>query len=102
MCFMLTGKALMEAINIKPPILWIYFSDKVIAEELNFGYGPANYIDSDQVKQLNAELKKITSEDFKSRYNPGKMELLNIYPNKWENTGEEEHLTEFFNAKGLL
>jgi len=95
--FMLTGKTITEVESVKSPLLWMFFSDKLVDEELNFGYGPPNYIDSDQVKEVNVELKRITSEEFKSRYDSKRMVDLNIYPNIWDDSGDDlEHLTEYF------
>lgn len=95
--YMLTGKTVTEVQSVKSPLVWIFFSDNLVDEELNFGYGVPNYIDSDQVKQLNVELKRITSEDFKSRYDSKRMIDLNIYPNSWSDNGDDlEHLTEYF------
>lgn len=87
--YLLTGYPVAEIDNVNTPLSWILFSGQVIDEEQNMGYGPAQYITSEQVKQLNIELKKFTRKYLQQKYDGKKMNEAGIYPQIWD---EEESL----------
>lgn len=68
----------------------------MVEEEQDMGYGPAQYITPDQVKQLNKELDKITSEQLKQNYDGKKMTDQGVYPEIWEESDGLEYLLDYF------
>lgn len=81
--YLLTGYNLEQIENATPPLSWALFSGQIIDEELDMGYGPANYCLPDQVKTIAAALKELPSEVLKQRFDPAKMQELEIYPFDW-------------------
>jgi hypothetical protein len=75
---------------------WVVFGDKIVDEDLDMGYGPAQYITPDQVKQLNKELDKVTAEQLTQNYDGKKMTDHGVYPEIWEGTDGLEYLLEYF------
>ena len=79
--FLLTGQSLATA---KHNLVRILFSGQIIDEEQDLGYGPAHYLTAEQVAELNGEISTITIADLKQRFNPEKMNELEIYPIIWD------------------
>lgn len=79
--FLLTGQSLATADH---HLVSILFSEQLIDEEQDFGYGPAHYLTAGQVAELNNEIATITVADLKQRFNPEKMKALEIYPAIWD------------------
>ncbi len=96
MFYMLTGQALSGLDNAKEPLVWFLLNDKSIDETQDLGYGPASYIDPEEVKQLYRELDKISDEAFKKRFKPKEMMELGIYPQIWDEG--KEILDELFDC----
>ena len=74
------------------------FSGQIIDDEQDLGYGPAHYLTPEQVADINSQISKITVQELKQRYDPAKMTELEVYPNIWEDEGEEtfEYLSDNF------
>ncbi|MGJ1264435.1 YfbM family protein [Sphingobacterium spiritivorum] len=79
--FLLTGQGLATA---KHNLVRILFSAQIIDEEQDLGYGPAHYLTAEQVAELNGEISTITIADLKQRFNPERMNELEIYPIIWD------------------
>ncbi|MGJ1431135.1 YfbM family protein [Sphingobacterium spiritivorum] len=79
--FLLTGQSLATA---KHNLVRILFSGQIIDEEQDLGYGPAHYLTAEQVAELNGEISAITIADLKQRFNPEKMNELEVYPIIWD------------------
>lgn len=79
--FLLTGQSLATA---KHNLVRILFSGQIIDEEQDLGYGPAHYLTAEQVAELNGEISTITIADLKQRFNPERMNELEIYPIIWD------------------
>src|SRR5690606_10750890 len=75
--YVLTGVNVWEEAH---PLSQLLFSGQLIDEEQDLGYGPAHYLLPDEVKYLNEMLKTISVEDLKARFDPAKMNELEIYP----------------------
>lgn len=75
--FLLTGQNIQNADH---PLVQVLFSGQLIDEEQDLGYGPGHYLTSDQVKDLNEKISKITTEDLKLKYNSKQMNALDVYP----------------------
>lgn len=95
--YLLTGQSVEGIEDAKPPLVWILLGDKMIDETQDLGYGPASYIDADQVKEVHNALQKISEEEFKAGFDPEKMTELGVYPEIWDE-GEEayDYLVEYF------
>jgi hypothetical protein len=94
--YLLTGHPVAEMEQAKPPLSWSLFSLQLIDEEQDMGYGPAHYITADQVKQLNKELAKISSEDLRQKYIGREMNEVEIYPGGWEEIESLEYVLDNF------
>jgi len=92
--FLLTGSGAGAASGELSKII---FSEQFIDEEQDMGYGPAHYVNFDEVKSLNDKISKMRVEELREKFDAGKMTRLGIYPNVWER-GEEEfsYLIEYF------
>lgn len=97
-CFLLTGTAIADAIEADHPLLKVLFSGQLIDENQDMGYGPAHYLTSEQVVEVNAEIATITESDLKEKYDPKRMTELGIYPDIWLEEGEEafDYLKTYF------
>ena len=93
--FLLTGQNLE---TIDHPLARVLFSGQIIDEEQDLGYGPGQYLTPDEVKELNAEISKITTEELSKKYDAKKMMELEIYPNAWEEDNMVNYLTDYFKA----
>ncbi len=93
--FLLTGQ---NAENLDHPLSKVLFSGQIIDEDQDLGYGPGHYLKPDQVKKINSEITMLSSEDLKARYDPAKMDRLNIYPTGWTKNGDGllDYLQEYF------
>ena len=79
--FLLTGQSFATAEN---NLVRILFSGQLIDEEQDLGYGPAHYLTLEQVAELNNEISTITIADLKQKFNPKKMNELEVYPTIWD------------------
>ncbi|MGG9963528.1 YfbM family protein [Ferruginibacter sp. SUN106] len=93
--FLLTGQ---NVANTDHPLAKVLFSGQIIDEEQDLGYGPAHYLTPEQVADLNDQLSKITTAELKQKYDPEKMEAIEVYPSIWteEGDGAFEYLSEYF------
>ncbi|KKL73149.1 hypothetical protein LCGC14_2077820 [marine sediment metagenome] len=66
-----------------PPLKWVVFGDKE-GPDLDGGYGPAHYLTPFQVSEVNDQIKNITLEELKKRYDPEEFWAENIYPPCWD------------------
>ncbi|WP_447637856.1 YfbM family protein [Flavobacterium microcysteis] len=79
--FLLTGQSLATA---EHNLVRILFSGQIIDEEQDLGYGPAHYLTPEDVAELNNEISTITIADLKQKFNPEKMNELEVYPTIWD------------------
>ncbi|HUC80678.1 MAG TPA: YfbM family protein [Flavisolibacter sp.] len=93
--FLLTGK---NVANTDHPLAKILFSGQLIDEGQDLGYGPAHYLTPEQVKELNDQIATITIPDLKQKYDPKRMEELEVYPTIWEAEDDDgfDYLSEYF------
>jgi Domain of unknown function (DUF1877) len=94
--YLLTGYPVAEIENVSTTLSWTLFSGQVVDEEQNMGYGPAQYITSEQVKELNIELEKFTREDLQRKYDGKKMNEAGVYPQVWDETESLEYALDNF------
>lgn len=79
--FLLTGHSIQNASH---PLVNVLFSGQLIDEEQDMGYGPAHYLTSVQVKELNEQISGLTEEDLRKRFNPAEMKKQGVYPDIWD------------------
>jgi len=94
--YLLTGHGIAEIEDAKPPLSWTLFSGQIIDEEQDLGYGPAHYINADQVKELNTALDKITIDDLRKKYNGKEMNEAGIYPEVWDEAESLDYVLDYF------
>ena len=70
-------------------------------EELgdDVGYGPARYLNPDQVRAVAGALSAFTSHIFSAEFNPVALDAAEIYPQIWERDGPEglEYVLHYYN-----
>lgn len=91
--FLLTGQGLRKN---KHPLARILFSEQVVDEELDMGYGPVEYLLPDEVQTLSAEIAPLTPEVMATRFDADKMTALYIYPEIWHEEGAVEYVVAFY------
>lgn len=83
--FLLTGSASQDADH---QLLKIFFSNQLVDENQDLGYGPAHYLNQDQVKKIYSQIEGIGISELESKFNPELMNQKNVYPEIWdENEG---------------
>jgi hypothetical protein len=65
--------------------------------DVDVGYGPARYLDSDEVKRTSIFLTSVTSESLLKAFNLDTFRKQDIYPSGWEGSQQEkEYIIEYF------
>lgn len=91
--FLLTGNSFE---NNTHPLAKVLFSDKVIDEEQDLGYGPGQYLTAEQVKELHEQIATISTDELKKRFDAGKMKEAGVFPDVWDNPDTVDYLIEYF------
>lgn len=96
--FLLTGRGLAAQSQSEAASGRALFSGQVLNPELDFGYGPANYLDDVQVAAVARELAAIDVAALSARYDPAEMTRQGIYPGFWDRGGSDlkEYLLDYF------
>jgi hypothetical protein len=94
--YLLTGHPVAEIELAKPPLSWTMFSGQLIDGEQDLGYGPAHYITTEQVRQLNTELDNVSVENLRQRYDGKEMNEAGIYPEIWEEAESIDYVLDNF------
>jgi hypothetical protein len=94
--FLLTGYGIENIEDAAPPLSWLIIPENIIDKNQNIGYGPANYLLPEQVKDLNQELQKISDDDLRNRFDGKGMNKKGIYPEIWEEEDALGFLLEHF------
>ncbi|WP_251040580.1 YfbM family protein [Chryseobacterium sp. ISL-6] len=93
--FLLTGQSIINSNN--HPLSKILFSEQIIDEVQDLGYGPAHYLTPSQVSELNTQISVITANSLKPNFDPAKM--TEVYPSVWEEEdGAFEYLVDGFSV----
>jgi hypothetical protein len=79
--FLFTGQNIQNADH---QLVQVLFSGQIIDKEQDLGYGPAHYLTPEQVKDLNAIISTITTEELQQKYDPKKMTEIDVYPSIWD------------------
>ncbi|TSE08495.1 YfbM family protein [Aquimarina algiphila] len=93
--YLLTGKGMAEL--EEPNILTrAFFSFQILDEEQDLGYGPAQYLTSEQVTETNSELQKLDIDKLKNKVSGTDMIEKGIYPEIWTESEAMEFLFDTF------
>lgn len=95
--YILTGKIIGGLENEPNELQRALFSLQIIDEEQDLGFGPAQYLNPNQVKETYAELEKFTDDHIKSKINASEMTEIGIYPDIWNEPESHEFLVDSFN-----
>lgn len=78
--FLVTGK---KRSDNNHPLTQAVYSDQFFDEKQDLGVGPASYLTSEQVKDINNFLQQLDESVLRDRYNPVAMTEIGIYPHFW-------------------
>lgn len=101
--FLLSGKSIDETeMNDTPReiIENTIFSNQIIDEEQDLGYGPAFYNDTELVKRISQELNNLNVEDLEFNFDGSRLNEANIYPVIWDEEDAKSYL--FDSLKDLI
>ncbi len=79
--FLLTGQSVQ---NASGDFVKLIFSGNLIDPNQDLGYGPAHYLNPNEVSELYAKLQQINTEQLKINFNAPIMNTLEVYPNIWD------------------
>lgn len=79
--YILTGAGIDDESD--DPLAKIIISKKIIDEDQDLGYGPATYVNPEEVIDLNRALLRIDRDDLEDRFDPDAMNDAGIYPEGW-------------------
>ncbi|MEP5934437.1 MAG: YfbM family protein, partial [Winogradskyella arenosi] len=94
--YILTGEIIGGLENEPNELQRALFSFQIIDEGQDLGYGPAQYLNPNQVKETYSELEKITDDVLKSKINGSEMNEIGIYPEIWAESESHEFLIDSF------
>ncbi|NDW09575.1 DUF1877 family protein [Dysgonomonas sp. 520] len=97
--YLLTGKGVEEIdFSNSAGLHCAIFSGQMIDPEQDLGYGPAHYLTPNQVKSISNALLKKDKDDLYKVFNPEDMTDKEIYPEIWEDEGDEafDYLYTYF------
>jgi len=57
---------------------------------VDLGYGPARGFTASEVEEIDRELKAVSADDLRARFEPQKMKDLDIYPDIWDRDPAED------------
>ena len=92
--YLLSQKSGIELKSPLSPIDRAMFTFKYIDEEQDLGYGPGQYLTSEEVKETSEALLAISIDDFARRYNGEDMERIGIYPGGWADPELKEYVVD--------
>ena len=101
--FLLSGKSIAETEMDETPreiIENTIFSNQIIDEGQDLGYGPAFYNDSEMVKKISNELNNLKIVELESNYDGNRLNEANIYPEVWDEEESKSYL--FDNLKDVI
>src|SRR5215204_1776440 len=95
--YLLTNNGINTIEEAQPPLSNVLFSGQIIDEEQDMGYGPAQYLTPEQVKEISLALSNITDDELRKKYNAGEMNEKDVYPQGWDDGADEiDYLIDYF------
>jgi len=86
--YLLNGYPQDQLDRARPPLSWVIFGHQTLDPDQDLGYGPAQFLTVDEVKQVAEALSAVTRNDLEKHYDAGKMTAAKIYPGGWEEAEE--------------
>lgn len=94
--FLLTGKNFMQSDG---PVMKAFFSDQLVDEAQDLGYGPAHYVTPQQVEEINVLFQATKEENLRVAFDPQKMMEAEVYPHIWDKDEELfDYILEYFDV----
>ena len=90
--YLLTGLSLTQLEERSHPLARVLISNQWVDETQDFGYGPATFLDPEEVAGLSEQMPE--PQLFIGRYNAGRMNEDHVYPEAWEHPGSREYLLD--------
>jgi Domain of unknown function (DUF1877) len=82
-----------------PDLTMVFGSEQFVDTQQDLGYGPGQYLDKDQVRNVSKQLSAMHEDEIKKAYQPDKMTKAEIYPSIWSSEGDAfEYLWENIEA----
>jgi hypothetical protein len=80
------------------------FSGRLIDAAQDLGYGPAHYLEADEVAAVAKELNAIRVEDLEARFDPAEMMRQEIYPVIWDRVDDDlkGYLLDYFDELKMV
>lgn len=72
-----------------PPLNFLVLGGTEIGD-VDVGYGPARAITSEVVRDIHEQLRGLTEQDLRARFDPSEMTTLDVYPTIWDRDPEED------------
>ena len=96
--YLLTGKGISNFQSPPTIIGRAIFSDQLLDPEQDMGYGPAQYLTPDQVRETATALGTLELSALKESLDVVEMEKLMVYPGFWSQAGTLDFLLDSFAA----
>jgi len=92
--YVLTGQ---NIDNLDHPLAKALFSGMLVDEDQDLGYGPGHFVTAAEVRELSHGLTALTRSDLNNRFDPVRMDQLDVYPAFWaEDASSFEYIWEHF------
>lgn len=75
---------------LERPLAKAIFGSHTLDESQDIGYGPARFVTTEQVKEINELLSQLSNEELRKRFSTQKLDEEEIYPSFWSEADEEE------------
>ncbi|MDR2224091.1 MAG: YfbM family protein [Flavobacteriaceae bacterium] len=75
---------------LEHPLATAIFGSHTLDENQDIGYGPARFVTTVQVKEINELLSQLSDEELRKRFSPQRLEEEEIYPSFWTEVDEDE------------
>jgi len=98
--YLLSGKSVAETEmdDSQPTLLEVVlFNNQLVDEGQDLGYGPAFYLTSEQVLEIDEELQKLDLAALDSKYDGSEMNERGIYPEIWDESESKSFVLDSLN-----
>lgn len=76
----------------------LIFSGQILDENQDMGYGPAQYLTSNQVEEAGKALSMASEADLRKFFDSAEMNKAGVYPEPWQNNDDEiDWLIQYYN-----
>jgi hypothetical protein len=78
------------------PLARIIFSGRLVDANQDLGYGPAHYLNPEEVVAIHRQIATISVNELAEKFNAEEMKIIGVYPNAWDHDDIVDYLTEYF------